>query len=43
MIADTECNIEIDGNIIERVAQCNCLGLIVDDKLTCHNDYKMSY
>ena len=41
MIADTECKIEIDGKIIERVAQCKFLGLIVDDKLTwkCHIDY----
>ena len=41
MIADTECNIEIDGKIIELVAQCKFLGLIVDDKLTwkCQIDY----
>ena len=27
MIADTECKIEIDGKIIERVAQCKFLGI----------------
>ena len=37
-VADAECNIEIDGKIIERISQCKFLGLIVDDKLTwkCH-------
>ena len=37
----TECNIEIDGQIIERISQCKFVGLIVDDKLTwkCHIDY----
>ena len=40
-VADAECNIEIDGKIIERISQCKFLGLIVDDKLTwkCHIDY----
>ena len=34
-VADAECNIEIDGNIIKRISQCKlCLGLVVDDKLT---------
>ena len=44
MIADTECNIEIDGKIIERIAQCIFLGFIVDDKLIwkCHIDYIIS-
>ena len=40
-VADAECNIEIDEQIIERILQCKFVGLIVDDKLTwkCHIAY----
>ena len=31
-VADAECNIEIDGKIIERISQCKYLGLIVGVK-----------
>ncbi len=39
--ADFECNINVDGKLIDRVTQCKFLGLIVDDKLTWkyHADY----
>jgi hypothetical protein len=40
-VDDFECNMEIDGKLIECKAQCKFLGLIVDDKLTWkyHIDY----
>ena len=38
----TECNIEIDGQIIERISQCKFVGLIVDDKLSLI-DMEMPY